>query len=463
MNDNEHSPDAYISAHEYNFEQKIDNPQQFSTKEILDLEPQELQLLKTNELNSDQLSAAFRKSMILNYHSLAISFLKELRKYFEPHSGSLYVAESKIKIGSKKITIDGIDEKYDHYLHELAMNMEMTDKKEMAEKLIPLYFDHSSSEYNYALLLVAIHQKDSISILNLIEKMVMTGKDKLEYFLNIYYSLKEDFPGIALIVFRSIIAAFPYNSFDIDFIIDDSDTLEDDLSVDTYDLLCDYIDKDDIDIFEDSEIIVKLKEELNDAKKESSRQKKIVEKLKQQQSSIEPPHYDKSDKKNETELDNFKDQIIQGKKKIETLRGIIKNKQEAIKELKTRLSMEHTTEDQSLTEKEENHEIDFDVSTHTIPKITVPEYSNDFIKCMETEEPSIARKALESITGFTINDPKVMKQTKILKVVQNYYSVRIGIHHRLLIEYIQNRPPKAQYLIHRKDLEKYIKKIQQSK
>lgn len=102
------------------------------------------------------------------------------------------------------------------------------------------------------------------------EKLAKDGKENIENLIIVYFTLKKDFPGIALMVFRSITAAFSYNSFDIDILINDLDKLEDDLSLDTYDILCDYFYEDD-DISEDTEIITKIKKELNNATKESSR------------------------------------------------------------------------------------------------------------------------------------------------------------------------------------------------
>lgn len=458
----EHSLDIYISAHEYNFMQKENDPKQFSPNEIWELDPYELQQLKMDELNPEQLKAGMRKSLMLDYHIMAISFIKEFRKYFTGNSGRRFIKETTVKFGVKKITIGGDDEKFDDFLHELVMNMEMTDKKDMVEQVINLYFDQDSHEYNYALFLVSLHLKDPQKILDQIEKLATSGIYDLENLISLYFNLKKDFPGLALMAFRSVIAAFPHRTFDIDLMANDFDEFEEEPSLETYDILCDFFDEDDDEDSEHIEIIIKMKQELYNARKESAKHQKIIENIKQQQNTISLKKHSLED--TETDLDSFKNQINLGKRKIETLQSIIKNKQEAIKELKNRIPLEkNISKSNDKLEKEESCEIGFDISTHLIPKISIPEYSKEFVKCLENEDPAIGRKALASITGFTINDLKILKQTKKIKAIENYYSIKIGIHHRLLIEYTHNSPPKAQYLIHRKDLEKIIKKVQQSK
>ncbi|MDA3809088.1 MAG: SEC-C metal-binding domain-containing protein [Spirochaetaceae bacterium] len=461
MESDQYAPDAYISAHEYNFKQKANDQEQLSAKDIWGLDPFELQQLKMEELNATQLIAAMRKSIMLDYQTLAISFIKELRKYFIANNGTMHVKETKIKLGVKKITMGDDDEKFDDFLHELVMNLEMSDKKEMVEQVINLYFDQSSYEYNYALFLIALYRKDPQQILDHIEKLAIGGIENLEHLTSLYFTLKNDYPGLALMAFRSVIAAFPNNNFDIELMAYDFDEFDEDPSMDTYEILRDFFDEDDEKDLEQLQIMKKMKQELQKARKESAQQQKKVEKLKKQQNEINIPQKKESLKENETDQPDLMDQIIQGRRKIENLQDIIKNKQEAIKELKSRIPLNNTEDtDSGQMDKEECNEIDFDISAHVMPKILIPEYSKEFIKSLETEDTVIARKALASVTAFAINDLKTLKQTKKLKALENYYSIRIGIHHRLIIEYTQDRPPKAQYLIHRKDLEKLIKKIQ---
>ena len=464
MENDSYSPDTYISAHEYNFIQKENNLQELSSKEIWDFDSYELQMLNIEELNPEQLISAMRRSMLLDNIILAISFAKKLKEKFVDEDGKLYVKEKKIKLGVKKIAIGGNGINFDDYLQELVINIEISDKKDLVEQVADLYFNKDSIEYYYSQFLLALHKNDQSKILDCIERLAMSGIEDSEYLSNMFFSLREGFPGLALMAFRSVIAAFPNSNFDIDLMIDELSDFEEDPSLNTYDIICDFFaDDSEKDNAVHINTIKEIQQELRNARKESARQQKIVEKLKKHRKTIDDPQTQQPLQDTVIDLNKFKDQIDQGKRKIKTLQGIIKNKQEAIKELKSNIPLNNkNSNDQDSVEIEENHEIDFDISTHIFPRISIPEYSKEFIKNLENEELAIARKALASVTAFSINDMQVLKQTKKLKSLENYYSIRVGIHHRLIIEYGQNRTLKARYLIHRKELEKIIKKIKES-
>jgi len=90
--------------------------------------------------------------------------------------------------------------------------------------------------------------------------------------------------------------------------------------------------------------------------------------------------------------------------------------------------------------------------------ILIPEYSSAFRDACGSLPLSVAAKALKAVAGFAAYDSAVWRQTRTVRQLAGTYRIRIGIHYRLLLRWDAGQPLTACDLIHRKDLESWIKR-----
>jgi hypothetical protein len=113
--------------------------------------------------------------------------------------------------------------------------------------------------------------------------------------------------------------------------------------------------------------------------------------------------------------------------------------------------------------KKKEKEVDDNSNTHSIvfedvPKrILFPEFSNDYQNSCNNIASSIVVKSLKAAAGFAAHDRLIWRQTKVLTGLTSIYSIRVGIHHRLLIRWEKDVRLEVLDLIPREQLDTWIK------
>ena len=163
----------------------------------------------------EQLSTALNKTVYTDI-SLSFAFLTELRKYYAETNGVLPGKERVVKLPKRKITIPKKDDLYDHLIMEFVCAIEIENRLEYTPQLLELFFDTTSDDYQKTEFLYHLFKKDLPDIIKYIEKTCIKGITTDEEIVNLYYSIHNHYPGIAVMLFRSLIAGFPDRSFDIE-------------------------------------------------------------------------------------------------------------------------------------------------------------------------------------------------------------------------------------------------------
>lgn len=444
----------YITASEKNFLQKKEEVQSFSPKEISELSSAELQSLDLKKMTIKQLKVAINATSHNNL-LLSFTFLSEMRKFYIDTNGKLSMGERVIKLPQRKITLPKGDDLYDYWLMDFVYSAESENRLDFIPKVIELFFDTKSDDHKKAEFLYHLYKKDVPQILNYVEKTCIRGIADEEEFINLYYSIKDHYPGIAVMLFRALIAAFPDRSFDIEMMNEyiheiysqfDIET-EDDPAMYTFDKIHE-LENEETENDIEMEELQAIRKELRQTLAESSNQQRQIKQLEKKQQIMQPS-------KSITGEDE--DQIQKSKNKIKQLKEIINSKQQAIRTLKESIQ-EKNNEPEKINNSDE-FEKTIDSTNFTAPKVFYPSFPDKFKKSVESLDITIGKQAIKAFTGFITNDPKIMKQTKKLANGDHYYSIRIGIHYRLILKYVPNSEPIPEYIIHRKDLETIVKKL----
>ena len=466
---------AYISAHEKNFLEKEHDVHSFSVSEIADLSLDEVKTLQYREMDRHQLAAAKRNAERCGDFHLALSFLTEMRKFYVDTNGVLPGKEIKTTIGVKKIILPKYDDLYDDYVFDLVNEFEFEKRLDLVEKTLDLFFDKASDSFKLAQFLDQLHKNNREQVLHYVEDFAFNGITEPDRLAELFYALKDHYPGLSFTIFRSIVGAFPERVFDIDTMIDSVTDMvvkhnipyEEEPAIQTFDDLYELRNQSDADSSNLKEI-KELQGELRQARKESAKLGKQSEALKEklETASSSTPSREKDKKENAKEADSpderetlkYKTQIESSKSKILHLQEIIRSKQDSIQELKQQVKESQKTR-VDVEREDSRFEGEIDAAAIKRDGVHIPEYSKEFKKTLETADSAVSRNALRAITGFATKDERYLKQTKTLKALDSYYSIRIGIHHRLILECSPDGTPVAKQLIHRKELESLVKRL----
>ncbi len=93
----------------------------------------------------------------------------------------------------------------------------------------------------------------------------------------------------------------------------------------------------------------------------------------------------------------------------------------------------------------------------TPKKILIPEFSAAYRRSCETAPSAVVAKSLQAAAGFAAHDKQVWRQTKGIETIPHIYRIRVGIHHRLMIQWEKEKGLKVLDLIPRAQLETWIR------
>ena len=90
-------------------------------------------------------------------------------------------------------------------------------------------------------------------------------------------------------------------------------------------------------------------------------------------------------------------------------------------------------------------------------KIMIPQYSAAYRSSCEVTPSAVVAKSLQAAAGFAANDKQIWRQTKGIETIPHIYRIRVGIHHRLMIQWEKDNGLKVLDLIPRAQLETWIR------
>jgi len=90
-------------------------------------------------------------------------------------------------------------------------------------------------------------------------------------------------------------------------------------------------------------------------------------------------------------------------------------------------------------------------------KIMIPQYSAAYRRSCEVTPSAVVAKSLQAAAGFAANDKQIWRQTKGIETIPHIYRIRVGIHHRLMIQWEKDNGLKVLDLIPRAQLETWIR------
>jgi hypothetical protein len=147
------------------------------------------------------------------------------------------------------------------------------------------------------------------------------------------------------------------------------------------------------------------------------------------------------------QIDNLKAEINLQQHERRQLR---KELREAQKKLRVRESRKTPT----VPTDEQSAGLEFET---TPKKIMIPEYTAAYRRSCEVAPSAVVAKSLQAATGFASHDKQIWRQTKGIETIPHIYRIRVGIHHRLMIQWEKEKGLKVLDLIPRAQLETWIR------
>lgn len=161
-------------------------------------------------------------------------------------------------------------------------------------------------------------------------------------------------------------------------------------------------------------------------------------------------------------IDETKARMTHLRRQVENLKVEISNQQSARKKLRDQLEQERQrTRKAAATPGPSDTESEGEAPSLPPEKdrcILLPDYSSSFRDACGRLPASVVAKALKAVAGLAAYDTAAWQQARALKQLANTYRIRIGIHYRLLLRWLPGQSLTACDLIHRKELEPWIKR-----
>ena len=99
-----------------------------------------------------------------------------------------------------------------------------------------------------------------------------------------------------------------------------------------------------------------------------------------------------------------------------------------------------------------------EIPVETARPILIPEYDNGFREACRKSNASLAASALKAVAAFAAYDSSIWRHSRGIRKLTNVYRVRINHKYRLLLRWIPGQSLTALDLIHRRELEAWIKR-----
>jgi hypothetical protein len=125
-----------------------------------------------------------------------------------------------------------------------------------------------------------------------------------------------------------------------------------------------------------------------------------------------------------------------------------------LREVQKKLRVQESQKTPTVPRDEHTAGLEFET---TPKKIMIPEYSAAYRRNCEGTPPAVVAKSLQAAAGFAAHDKQIWRQTKGIETIPHIYRIRVGIHHRLMIQWEKEKGLKILDLIPRAQLETWIR------
>jgi hypothetical protein len=126
----------------------------------------------------------------------------------------------------------------------------------------------------------------------------------------------------------------------------------------------------------------------------------------------------------------------------------------ALREAQKKLVVRESRKTPTVPTDEQRTGLEFET---TPKKIMIPEFSAAYRRSCETAPSAVVAKSLQAAAGFAAHNKQIWRQTKGIETIRHIYRIRIGIHHRLMIQWEKEKGLKVLDLIPRAQLETWIR------
>lgn len=299
-------------------------------------------------------------------------------------------------------------------------------------------------------------------------------------FCNLAHIFRHKFPALSIIFARSAIQECPDRVFDNELLVENVHQTRIELGMDFFgDPIDDAFEKSNQECFENKTLqeqsgkYKELQEQLKQARDQSrntSRKltenenellkvKNKLDKIKKLNKSEEQSASAPLDKES---IDKYKNTMSRLRRQIDNLKSEVGNQQGKRRTLQKELEKEKKRTHKTPKKTSQKGE-DEDTQHLTLPdehdrKILIPEYTNNFRDACIKMPTSVTASALKAIAGFAAYDNSIWKHSRRIKQLTGIYRIRIGIHYRVLLNWIPGHNLTALNIIPRQNLEAWIKR-----
>lgn len=159
------------------------------------------------------------------------------------------------------------------------------------------------------------------------------------------------------------------------------------------------------------------------------------------------------------------DTVNRLRRQIDSLKAEIGNQQEKRHQLRHELDRERQLAQRASAAQDtprESTENEEDAAPampgENAQTIVVPDYHSNFRDACRSVPGPAAASAMKAVTSFAVYDPAVWRNARSIRQLANIYRVRIGRNYRLLLCWVPGQSLTALDLIHRQDLESWIRR-----
>lgn len=284
------------------------------------------------------------------------------------------------------------------------------------------------------------------------------------------------FPALSIVFARAAIVGDPDAMFEHETLLDIIHRARTELDLDPWeDPTEDYLDwlltKQEYDSRKDfqNKEIEDLKEKVAEAKHLAAQRLGELKKKEQELDDISETvhqkeaalsHTSRVTEANTESLQSDKHTIAKLRRRIDDLKLDISSGQQARRDLLKKIQAVRVkvVDSKKSTDQTEDPDDTQAISFEEVPKkILFPEFTDNYQRSCKTLPGPIVIKSLKAASGFAAHDRLIWRQTKSLEGLSSIYSIRIGIHHRLLIRWEREVCLEVLDMIQREQLNTWIK------
>ncbi len=425
---------------------------------INDMRAYELKKLVPETLNANQLLAAYRRCQVFGLRSLAFDMLKALESINDEHDFDIGHFEDLLEDTLQAGDIELASAIRRHIPDDELTNPEMTQ----------LVFDMLSNN-------------STIERLEALLRLELTQPDEIAYdppSLHLIFGLENAYPALSIIFGRAFICGNPDHSLDNETLVETIRKARAEIGIEAWDdPIEDYLEWCVEKEFQEDQEQDKNRQ-INQVLEEASAARKKAKakeiELRQKEKELEALSCELNNKTHQPSpampepspslaSPSTQDQktILQLRQRIERLKGEISSQQQLRRELRGKLKAERekwqSSAKSSTTPQEEALSPRPFSPPTTFKTVLVPEYATSFCRSCKTVPPAVAAKAIKAIGDFAAAEDSIWQITRPIKRMTEHYRMKISREYRVLLHWEPNQKIKALDVIHRSELELWIR------